>query len=140
MNVNLLSVAVATVAQFIVGAFWYSALFGKLWGKMHGFDKLSKEVQDKMMKEMGPIYGLQFLVTILTAYVLAVMVSVMPADWNVYMLATLLWLGFVVPTQASSVFFGGTESKWIANKIAVQAGGSLACLLAAAFVYSLLGV
>jgi hypothetical protein len=137
MNVNMLAVVLATVAQFMVGAFWYTALFGKLWGKMHGFDKLSKEVQDAMTKQMGPIYGFQLLVTVMTSFVLAVLISVMPSDWNVYWLATLLWLGFIVPTQASNVFFGGTESRWIVKKIAVLSGGSLASLLTAALVFSL---
>ncbi len=136
MQVNFLGIILATVAQFIMGWVWYGPLFGKLWGKIHGFDKLSKEVQQKMMKAMAPFYGLQLLVTVVTAAVLSVVLTNLPA-WNAYTLAGLLWLGFVVPTQVSGVIFGGTESKWIASKIAVQAGGALACLLVAAFVLSI---
>lgn len=133
---NSMTILIATVLQFIFGAIWYSALFGNLWGKIHGFDKLSKDVQQKMMKEMGPYYAVQFLVTILTTYVLGRIISLVPAETNTYMLAGLLWLGFMVPVQISGVIFGGTEGKWIIKKIAVQAGAALCCLEIAALVFA----
>lgn len=134
MQINFLGIIIATVVQFIIGAVWYSALFGKLWGKIHGFDKLSKEVQDKMVKEMGPFYALQVLMTLITSFVLAIFINYLPSSWNVYALAGFFWLGFVLPTQVSAVIFGGTESKWIAKKIAVQAGAAFFCLEAAAII------
>ncbi len=135
MEINYLAVIAATVAQFVVGWIWYGPIFGKLWGQIHGFDKLSKEVQQKMMKEMGPFYGLQLLVTVVTTVVLSIVHNNLP-DWNFFTLAGLLWLGFVAPTQVSGVIFGGTQGKWIFPKIAVQAGGALACLLTAAVILS----
>lgn len=137
MQFNYLAILLATVAQFVIGALWYSVLFGKLWGKIHGFDKLPKETQDKMMKEMGPYYGLQLLVTIITSVVLYIFIVFLPHDWNVYALAGFFWLGFVLPAQVSAVIFGGTDKKWIAKKIAVQAGCSLLCLEAGAIVIHL---
>src|SRR5882672_2255022 len=120
MQLNYLAIVIATVAQFIIGAIWYSALFGKLWGKIHGFDKLPKEVQQKMMKEMGPFYALQALLTLITTVILAIFLAYLPHDWNPYMMAGFFWIGFVVPTQASAVIFGGTEGKWMVKKVAVQ--------------------
>ena len=137
MQPNYLAILLATIAQFIIGAIWYSALFGKLWGKIHGFDKLPKETQEKMKKSMGPFYGLQLLMTVVTTVVLSVFITYLPLSWNAYMLAGFFWLGFVVPTQVSAVIFGGTEKKWIFKKIAVQAGASLVCLEAAAAIIHL---
>jgi len=134
MQLNFLAIILATVAQFVIGALWYSVLFGKLWGRIHGFDKLPKEVQDKMVKAMGPFYALQLLMTIITTVVLALFITYLPEDWNPYGLAGFFWLGFVLPTQVSAVIFGGTERKWIGKKIAVQAGSSLLCLEAAAAI------
>jgi len=134
MELNYLAVLLATVLQFVCGAVWYSVFFGKLWGQIHGFDKLSKETQQKMMSKMGPFYGIQFLVTLVTSFVLAIFITYLPQDWNVYGLAGFFWLGFVVPAQVSGVIFGGTESKWMVKKIAVQTGASLLCLLSAAWV------
>ncbi len=137
MEFNYLAIVIAVIAQFIVGAVWYGPIFGKLWGKIHGFDKLSKEVQEKMMKEMGPYYGLQLLVTIITTFVLAIFITSLPG-WNPYAMAGLFWLGFVIPAQVSAVIFGGTDRKWIAKKIIVQAVGSLACLMVAAAILSMM--
>lgn len=135
MFYTLFTILLATVVQFICGALWYSILFGKLWGQMHGFDKLSKKVQQEMMSQMGPFYGLQFLVTLLSTIVLAVLISNVTSQLSVFMLAALLWLGFIVPAQVGAVIFGGTESKWVTTKIAIQAGSSLLCLEAAAVVF-----
>jgi tetrahydromethanopterin S-methyltransferase subunit E len=136
MQFNIPAILAATVAQFIVGAVWYTFLFGKLWGKIHGFDKLPKKVQDEMMSQMGPIYGAQFVVTLLTSIVFSIFITMLPGDWNPYGMAFFFWLGFTVPAIASAAFFGGTESKWLVTKIAIQAFGALASLLAAAAVLS----
>jgi hypothetical protein len=138
MDINLLAVLAATVVQFIIGFVWYGPLFGGLWGKIHGFDKLSKEVQQKMMKEMGPYYGMQLVVTVITSGVLSWFVANPPAGWGVYTMAFLLWLGFIVPAQVSAVIFGGTDAKWIGPKIGVQTGGALACIMAGTAVLTMM--
>ncbi|MCC2631943.1 MAG: hypothetical protein K0S20_642 [Patescibacteria group bacterium] len=133
MEVNVLAVAAATAAQVVVGGLWYSLVFGNIWGQMHGFDKLSKEKQKEMAGKMGPFYFLQVLVTILTSIVLAELVTITP-EYSAYMLAFLLWLGFVVPAQYSNVAFGGTESKWMLKKLLILGSGSLIALLVATAV------
>lgn len=138
MNILISTILIASVAQFVFGAIWYSALFGAVWGKIHGFDKLSKEAQQKMMKSMGPLYFTQFVVTIVTTYVLAMLTDILTPVWSIYKLAGLLWLGFVLPMQISSVIFGGTESKWIVKKIAIQSGAALGCLMIAALILTAL--
>lgn len=129
------TVLLATVVQFVVGAIWYMGIFAKQWGEMFGFDKLSKAEQKAMQSKMGPFYALQIAVTLLTSYVLAHFVVALPAI-TTYKLAFWLWLGFVVPTQVSAVIFGGVDPKWIPRRIGIMAFGSLACLLAAAFVFA----
>ncbi len=138
MDINYVAVLVATVLQFIVGAVWYTFIFGEAWGKIHGFEKYSKAEQEAMMKQMGPWYGLQFLITIVTTLALAAFIQNTTADWSAYMVAFVAWIGFVVPTQMSAVIFGGTEAKWMWKKMAIMAGGSLACLMTAAVVLELL--
>lgn len=136
MSINYIAIGIATVVQFIIGAIWYSLLFGKLWGKIHGFDKIPKEEQEKMMKKMGPLYALQLFVTIITTFVLAIFITYQP-NWNAYVMAGFFWIGFVVPAQVSSVIFGGTEYKWITMKILIMAGASIVCLMSAAWVIKL---
>ena len=136
MQLNYLAILVATAAQFALGFVWYGPLFSKLWGKIHGFDKLPKETQQKMMKMMGPLYGAQALVTLITTVVLAIFLAYQPT-WNAYAMAGFFWIGFIVPTQVSAVLFGGTKPEWVVTKIAVMAGGSLVFLEAATAILQL---
>lgn len=137
MELNYIAIIAASIAQFVTGVIWYTALFGNLWGKMHGFDKLSKETQQEMMKQMPPIYGVQLVVTVIMTAVLAYLMNI--TTISPYLLAVVVWLGFILPSQTSAVLFGGTDNKWIATKIAVQSAGSLVSLLVAAAVLQLMG-
>lgn len=132
---NNMAVLAATGAMFAVGAFWYMVPFAKQWGKIHGFDKLDKKTQKEMQAQMGPYYFLQIVVTVLSAFALAKHISLLPS-YSVYSLASLVWAGFVLPTQVSAVIFGGTEAKWIFKKISIMAGEALVHLLVAAWVIS----
>lgn len=136
INISILGVILATIAQFIIGAVWYSFLFGKLWGKIHGFDKLTPEVQKEMAGKMGPFYGGQLIVTVFTSVVLGLLINYLP-NKSPFFLAFLVWIGFVVPTQYSDVIFGGTEGKWIVKKLLVLSAASLVCLLAAAGILNI---
>jgi hypothetical protein len=136
MNVNLMSVVAATLVMFAVGAFWYMVPFGKMWGKIHGFDKLSKKDQKEMQSKMGPWYGVQLIVTGMSAWALACLISLLP-DKSPYYVATLVWLGFVLPTTAGNMIFGGSPEGYVWHKIAISGGESLVHLLAAAWIISL---
>lgn len=137
MTINYFAVLVAAVAQFIIGAVWYMPLFGSMWRKIHGFGKLSKAEQDKAQKEMMPLLGVQFLVTLFTTFVLAKLIVMLP-NYSVYSLAGWIWFGFFIPVQAAAVIFGGTEPKWMIAKTKIMAGGSLACLLVAAAILKMI--
>jgi hypothetical protein len=130
---NILAIGLASVAQFILGMVWYGTVFGKLWGTIHGFDQCTKEEQQAMMAKMGPYYALQFVVTVVTTVVLAVLIS-HAHDYSGYVLALLVWIGFVVPTQVADVIFGGTQPRWMLQKMMILAGGSLLFLMTAAAV------
>lgn len=136
MELNYVAIGVATVAQFIMGAVWYMPIFGRTWGAMHGYDKLSPEEQDKAQKGMGPYLVAQFVGTLVTTFVLALFMAGLLAEWNAFGIAGFFWLGFVVPTQASAVMFGGTPKEWMCKKIAIMASGSLVNLMIAAAALS----
>lgn len=136
-DINIMAVLVAAVAQFVVGAIWYMPLFGRLWGKIHDFDQYDKQSQAVMQKQMLPLLALQFVLGFLTAYVLAHFLAVVDAEY--YKVAIWLWLGFVMPTQVAAVIFGGTKPRWIVTKSAIMAGGSLVCVMVAAWVLQMMG-
>lgn len=136
MDLNYAAILVAAILQFVFGAVWYTPVFGKVWGKIHGFDTYSKETQQEMMKGMVPLLGMQFVVTIVTTVVLAMFLAGTTSPWSAYTFAGLCWLGFIVPTQVSAVLFGGTDPKWIVKKILIMAGAALGCMMIAAAVLS----
>jgi len=132
---QLLAILASTVAQFFVGAIWYTPLFGPLWGKIHGFDKLDKKTQQKMMSQMGPIFAVQIAVTIVTSIVLVLLHTALPS-YSITTLTFWIWLGFVVPAHVSGILFGNTPKKWLLTKSLIMAGGSFASLLVGAYVVS----
>lgn len=136
MDISFVAVIVATVAMFAVGALWFTIFFGNLWGKIHGFDKLSKKKQEEMAKQMGPWYGLQLVVTFVSALVLAVLMNLMP-DTSPYLIALLVWVGFALPSDVSAQIFGGAPSGYVWHKIVIAGAELLLRLMVAAFVLSL---
>jgi hypothetical protein len=133
MSINYMAVLVATIADFIIGAIWYMPIFGNLWGKIHGFDKLSKKEQQEARSGMATLLAVQMVITFITVLVLAKLQILLPA-YSLYSMAFLVWIGFVVPTQIAAIIFGGTDEKWFVQKALIMAAGSLICLQAAAAI------
>lgn len=134
MEMNYLAILVAAIVQFVIGGIWYMVLFGKLWGKIHGFEEQTPEKQAEMRKSMMPLLVVQFAMAALTSFVYVLLLNGFPADWNRYGLAGFMWLGFIFPTQVGAVLFGGTPPQWVVKKIAIMASGALACMMGLAFV------
>jgi hypothetical protein len=138
VEVNLLAVFLAGIVSMVIGFVWYSyAMFAKPWMKLMGYTKESMKVEQK---KMGPMYALSFVLSLLTAYVLA---HVMGLSQNFYQQNDILagvgsafwmWLGFVMPVQATDVIFGG--KKW--TLFAINTGYQLASLLAMGIVLGFL--
>ncbi len=136
MEVNILAVILATVAMFAVGAIWYSLVFGKIWGKIHGFYELSKAKQKEMQSKMGPWYAVQLLVTIISAWVLAVLIGLLP-EQSPFFIAFLVWIGFTVPVVASDMIFGVSPDNYVWHKIAITSSDAIIRLMVAAWIISL---
>lgn len=103
--VNTLAVLLASIAQMGLGMLWYSpALLGKPWTKLMKFT--DKEVKN-MGKGMGTHYTAMFVGIFLQASVLAVLLELLNITSlrDSWVLAILLWLGFVAVTQLSSELF-----------------------------------
>ena len=137
-SINYLAVFLAAVATTLVGFFWYSKLlFGKQWSRLMGYtDETLKEAQ----KGLGALYGVSFLLSLLTSYLLA---HVAALSDNFYPYGTLqtaitsaffMWLGFVMPVQFTGEVFG--TKKWML--FAINTGYQLVSLIAAGAIIGLL--
>ena len=108
-TINYWAVLVSAVASMVVGSVWYGPLFGKLFMREMGMDKLSPEEREKMKKSMGRSYALQFVASLVMFFVLAwyVITSIHPGVWGGVANAFGLWLGFVVPLALGNAIWGG---------------------------------
>jgi len=50
IHINMLAIAIAVVANFLLGFIWYTPLFGKIWGREMGYDPNEKPASSVMMK------------------------------------------------------------------------------------------
>lgn len=114
VEVNLVSVFAAAIAFMALGFIWYSkVLFGKMWAKEKGYSDADLKAEQK---KMGPLYGLAFIMGLLTAYVLFHIMAFSTAFYGLDRVTTGLqsgfwiWLGFVMPTQVGSTIFGNEQS------------------------------
>ena len=138
VEVNYIAVFLAAVVSMAIGFAWYSPMIlGKQWIKEKG---LTKEAMEKAKKEMGKWYGLSFVASLITAYVLS---HVMFLSQNFFhydpiptglITAFWMWLGFVMPVQLTATIFGNKNFKLLG----IDTGYQLVALLGMGIVLGLL--
>lgn len=102
--INYWAVAAGAVLSMVLGAVWYGPLFGKKWMEIVGVDPADEEARKKMQKSAGPLYGVQFILTLFQVLVLAHLV----ADTQIVgglERALWIWAAFVIPTLAGAVMW-----------------------------------
>ena len=108
MGVNLWSVLVAAVATMILGFLWYSPLlFAKPLTLAMGYDPNDKAKMEEMRKGAGKLYGITFITSLLSAFVLAKIIDVTTVNAVLYgmKIGFAVWLGFVTTVQLTSTLF-----------------------------------
>ncbi|MFM2415088.1 MAG: hypothetical protein RI911_781 [Candidatus Parcubacteria bacterium] len=138
MELNYLAILVAAFVQFVLGALWYSpVLFGKQWMEIMGVSHLSMEEIQKMQKEMGPFYAVQFALTVVYTISLACVIAAWPESFGM-LAAVKIWAGFVVPTQISGVIWGATKKEHWLKQILIMISYQLVGILIAAYILSVM--
>ncbi len=107
MHINMLAVAIAVVANFVLGYLWYTPLFGKIWGRELGYDPNQKPPSSEMMKGMVFMIIGNFLMAYVFAHNMAAWTFVpgaaeMSAMQNAGMAAVFTWMGFYFPGDLGS--------------------------------------
>jgi hypothetical protein len=139
MEMNYTLIVVAALAQFILGAFWYSPLmFGKIWMSIMEVSHYSKEELKKMQKTMMPFMAVQLVLTLITTWVLAsnfAYAGIVGAA--AYFYAFFMWFGYMMPVTVSSVLFGSTKRHNWVKQISIMLGMQLVGLMLAAFILTM---
>jgi len=108
MGLNLLSVLAAAIATMILGFLWYSPLlFAKPWTVAMGYDLNDKAKMEEMRKGAGKLYGITFVTSLVSAFVLAKIIDVTTVTSALYgmKIGFAVWLGFVTTVQLTSTLF-----------------------------------
>jgi hypothetical protein len=129
LGVNLWSVLVAAVATMILGFVWYSPLlFAKPWTVAMGYDPNDKAKMDEMRKGAGKLYGITFVASLISAFVLAKIIDVTTVNSALYgmKIGFAVWLGFVTTVQLTSTLFKKRPIKLYL----IDTGYQLVCYLA----------
>jgi uncharacterized SAM-binding protein YcdF (DUF218 family) len=129
MCVNLWAVLGAAAATMVIGFLWYSPfLFAKPWMVAMGYDPEDKAKAAEMQKSAGPLYGISFLASLLTAFILGKIIYNLTIDSPFYGMKVgfAVWLGFVMTVQLTDKLFGKRPMKLFL----INTGYQLVCYLA----------
>lgn len=139
IEVNFVAVLVAAVTSMALGFIWYSPqVLGKPWMKLMGYTQEDLKAEQK---KMGMLYGLSFVLALIMAYVLTHVIAMSENYFGMDRLTTGLtsafwmWLGFVMPVQATDTIFG--SKKWML--LGINTGYQLVSLLVMGIVIGYLG-
>ena len=129
MGVNLWAVLGAAVATMVIGFLWYSpALFAKPWMLAMGYDPEDKARIAEMQKTAGPKYGISFLASLLTAFVLGKFMLHFGISTCLYGMKVGFeaWIAFVMTVQLTDKLFSDRPLKLFM----INTGYQLICYLA----------
>ena len=127
---NYLAILVSAVLAMVIGSLWYGPIFGKQYMKVMGMDMMTPEMKAAMKKKMWGMYFVQFVLSLVSIYVLAYMgASVKMAFW--------VWLGFVMPTIGSGALWSGKSKSMSWSLFFLTAGCNLVTFLAYGWVLSM---
>jgi hypothetical protein len=132
--VNYWAVLGASIFLMVMGAVWYGPLFGKHWMKIIGAEHMSKDEMEKTQKEMMPMYVLQFVLTLITSFVLYYFIKLIPVRTGIDV-AFWIWVGFAMPAAAGSIW--DTKKGLRLQKFLIVAGYQLVTLLVLGWMFGM---
>lgn len=136
VDINYWAVLLAAISSMVVGSIWYAKkVFGTEWAKLVGLD------EEKMGKGAAVALSLTFLLSLVTAYVLAHVTFLSHSFFqNSYLQDALstgfwLWLGFTAARMLTHDLFEQRRRKLSAMNL----GNEFATIMVMALVIGLLG-
>ena len=124
IEVNYWAIATGAVFSMVLGAIWYGPIFGKKWMEIVGVNPDDLEARKKMQKTAGPLYLIQFLLTLFQVLVLAHLVADTEIAGGVER-SLWIWAAFVIPTLAGAVMWTNETGKLKRARFLIQGGYQL---------------
>ncbi len=143
MTIILFGILGAVISA-LLGTFWYSMKtpMGKVHMASIGFDKLSKEEQDKKIAEAKPnmwkSYLLQIFFSFLTSiFIVFIVMQQKNQIGYVYLEIIAIWLCFTLPIIGQTMLWGNVDKKLVWKKFFSDSFFNLITYLIIVFVFSL---
>lgn len=143
ITIVLLGILGAIISA-LVGTFWYSMKtpMGKIHLASLGFTRLSKDEQERKMREMKPRMWKYYLVQILLSFLSSVFIAFIMIAQKAFGSAVVygevagVWLCFVVPIIGQSLLWGNVDQQLRWKKFFSDSISNLVTFLLIIFVFS----
>ena len=112
-ELNYLAILVTAAVIFVIGAIWYSVLFGKMWMNAHGY---TPEQIEGMRSGMALAYAVSFVCYLVLATVMSLLVALLGLDSAMggAKLGAICWLGFVATIGCTAYLYSNRSiTTWI---------------------------
>jgi hypothetical protein len=96
---NPLTLVACVAAYMVLGMLWYGPIFGKIWARLTGMDKVHKDV---MKRQMAPAIATSVLGAVVQASVLGSALNGIPYLVDTLAVTFMLWLTFTGMVFATS--------------------------------------
>jgi hypothetical protein len=147
MTIIIIIGIIGAIISAVIGTFWYGekSPMGKLHMQYLGFDKLSQEEKDALMREAKPkmkkIYGLQLLLSFITSFFIGFVTLYTVSNGGpagaVYFYVIFTWLAFTVPIIGQGLLWSNVEKTIARKKFFSDSVYNLVTFLVIAFVATL---
>ena len=124
ITVNYWAIATGAVLSMVIGAIWYGPIFGRKWAELLGADMSDSETKKKMQKTAGPLYFVQFVMTLFQVLVLAHLVADTRIAGGIER-SLWIWAAFVIPTLAGAVMWTNERGNLKWTRFLIQGGYQL---------------
>jgi hypothetical protein len=124
LSVNYFAIVVGAVLSMAIGAVWYGPLFGKKWLEIVGATAEDLEARKKMQAAAGPLYVVQFVLTLFQVLVLAHLIADTTRVGGLER-SLWIWAAFVIPTLAGAVMWTNEEGRRKWARFLIQGGYQL---------------
>lgn len=124
LSVNYFAIVVGAVLSMVIGAVWYGPLFGRKWLEIVGATAEDLEARKKMQAAAGPLYVVQFVLTLFQVLVLAHLVADTTRVGGLER-SLWIWAAFVIPTLAGAVMWTNEEGRRKRARFLIQGGYQL---------------
>lgn len=121
---NYFAIVVGAVLSMVIGAVWYGPLFGKKWLEIVGATAEDLEARKKMQAAAGPLYVVQFVLTLFQVLVLAHLIADTTRVGGLER-SLWIWAAFVIPTLAGAVMWTNEEGRRKWARFLIQGGYQL---------------